>query len=347
MRAELIPPEGWRSSPERWLGGLLCQDLRSGDGSRLLAKGHRLERADDLLLEAAAPGDLHLVFLGPGDVDEDSAAVRLAARVVGEGVAAGRPVESQVTCRARWRGLVRVASERLLALNALEGVTVFTLPNGMPVEAGRSVAGVKVTGLGIPSAVLQEAEARAAAGGLVDVLPFLPRRVGALVLEGLSEARRTRFEEALRLKVGWLQGAVREVRYLPDRGAVDPGVLNSMAATSDLLLVAGVASIDPLDRPWRALVEAGAVAVRRGLPAHPGSSYWVARLGSCDVVGVASCGMFSRRTALDLLLCQSFSGGLLTPEYLASLGEGGLLARELQHRFPDYQGEGGGILEAD
>ncbi len=347
MRAELIPADGWRGSPERWLGGVLCQDLRAGDGSRLLAKGHRLERADDLLLEAASPADLHLVFLEPGDVDEDSAAVRLAALVVGEGSLAGRPVESQVTCRARWRGLVRVASERLLALNALEGITVFTLPDGMPVEAGRSVAGVKVTGLGIPAAVLEEAGARAGAGGLVEVRPFLPRRVSALVLEGLSEARRDRFEQALRLKVEWLRGSVQEVRYLPDRGAADRAVMTSMAATSDLLLVAGVASIDPLDPPWRALLEAGAVAVRRGLPVHPGSSYWVARLGACDVVGVASCGMFSRRTALDLLLCRSCSGGSLTPGYLASLGEGGLLARELQHRFPDYQGEGAGILEPD
>ncbi len=347
MRAESIPADGWRGSPERWLGGMLCQDLRAGDGTRLLAKGHRLERADDLLLEAAAPGELHLVFLEPGDVDEDSAAARLVARVAGEGLLAGRPVESQVTCRARWRGLVHVASERLLALNALEGVTVFTLPDGMPVESGRSVAGVKVTGLGIPSEALEEAEARAGTGGVVDVHPFLPRRVSALVLEGLSQTRRARFEEALRLKVEWLQGSVREVRYLPDRGAVDREVMSSMVATADLLLVAGVASIDPLDRPWRALLEAGALAVRRGIPVHPGSSYWVARLGSCEVVGVASCGMFSRRTALDLLLCRSFSGGSLTPEYLASLGEGGLLARELQHRFPDYQGEGAGILEPD
>ncbi|MGC8474633.1 MAG: hypothetical protein ACP5PW_09555, partial [Candidatus Dormibacteria bacterium] len=319
MRAELIPEDGWRGSPERWLGGVLCQDLRAADGSRLLAKGHRLDRADDLLLEAAAPGELHLVFLETADVDEDTASVRLAALVAGGGLAAGRPVESQVNCRARWRGLVRVDRERLLALNSLEGVTVFTLPDGMPVESGRSVAGVKVTGLGIPVAALEEAEARAGAGGLVDVHPFLPRRVSALVLEGLSQTRRERFEEALRLKVEWLQGSVQEVRYLPDRGAVDRETLIDIAAASDLLLVAGVASIDPLDRPWQALLEAGALAVRRGLPVHPGSSYWVARLGSCEVVGVASCGMFSRRTALDLLLCRSFSGGALTPEYLASL----------------------------
>lgn len=347
MRAEILPQDSWRGSPQSWLGGVLCQDLRAPDGTRLLAKGHRLERADDLLLEASTPGDLHLVFLEPGDVDEDSGAVRLAALVAGQGLVAGRPVESQVACRARWRGLVQVASERLLALNALEGVTVFTLPDGMPVEAGRSVAGVKVTGLGIPAAVLEEAESRAGAGGLVDVRPFLPRQVSALVLEGLSETRRARFEEVLRLKVEWLEGSVREVRYLPDRAAVDREVLNSMASASDLLLVAGVASIDPLDRAWQALLEAGADPVRRGLPVHPGSSYWVARLGSCEVVGVASCGMFSRRTALDLLLCRSFSGAALTPEYLASLGEGGLLARELQHRFPDYQAGGAAILEPD
>ena len=345
MRAELLPEGVWQNSPERWRGGVLCQDLRAPDGSRLLPKGHRLERADDVLLEAAAPGELHLLFLDPGDVDEESAAVRLASRVAGAGLVQGRPVESQVTCRARWRGLVRVGSGRLLALNSLEGVTVFTLPDGMPVEAGRSVAGVKITGLGIPAPQLEEAEARAADDALVDVLPFQPLPVTALVLERLTPPRRARFEEALRLKVGWLGGSLLEVRYLEERGGADGPTLAEAAARSDLLLVAGVASTDPLDRPWLELLGAGATPVRRGLPAHPGSSYWVARLGGCDVVGVASCGMFSRRTVLDLLLCHRFAGGSLDREYLASLGEGGLLARELQHRFPDYGGAG--VLEAD
>ena len=44
------------------------------------------------------------------------------------------------------------------------------------------------------------------------------------------------------------------------------------------------------------------------------------------MIGVASCGMFSRRTALDLLLTRLFAGEALDLGYLAGLGHGGLLA---------------------
>ncbi|MGA9775880.1 MAG: hypothetical protein WBU92_08160 [Candidatus Dormiibacterota bacterium] len=342
MRAELVPQEAWQVDPARWLGGLLCQDLRAPDGTLLLPKGHRLERADDVLLEAASRAPLHLIFLGPSDVDEDTAAERLAARVAGRGLTITRPVESQVNCRATARGLLRVDAEALAALNSHQGVTVFTLPDAMPVDRGRAVAGVKITALGIPEGDLAAAEASAGAGPrpLVDVLPFQPLRVGVVVCEGLTPQRRARFEDALRLKVGWLGGSVAGVEYPGERHLVDARSLAGAAAGVDLLLVAGVASTDPLDPPWLALLAAGAEEVRRGLPAHPGSSYWVVRLGGCDVVGVASCGMFSRRTVLDVLLCRRFAGGELDRPFLASLGHGGLLARELAHRFPDYGRDG-------
>ena len=77
--------------------------------------------------------------------------------------------------------------------------------------------------------------------------------------------------------------------------------------------------------------------VRRGLPVHPGSSYWIVELEQRPVIGVASCGMFSRRTALDLLLTRLFAGEELDAGFLAGLGHGGLLAPEMAWRFPRYE----------
>lgn len=339
MRTEVVAATEAHEQPRRWIGGVLCHDLRAADGSTLIAKGHRLERADDVLLEAAADQALHLLFLEAGDLDEDTAAVRLAAAVAGPGLDRSRPVESQVNCRARSRGLVTVDVAALESLNGCEGITVFTLPDGMPVEAGRSAAGVKITPLGIPEADLNSALARVPAAPVVDLLPFTNLVVGVVVCEGLSPQRRDRFEEALRAKLRWLGGDLRAPRYLPSREAASPGAMAEAARGTALLLVAGVASTDPLDPPLQALLRAGAQVVRRGLPAHPGSSYWVLQLGDCTVVGVASCGMFSRRTILDILLCRRFAGGPLDERYLSRLGHGGLLARELGYRFPDYSGD--------
>ena len=338
MRTERVPASALGGPPGRWVGGVLCRDVVGRDGRTVLAKGHRLERADDVLLDAAAPVPLHLLFLDPDDVDEETAARRLAAAVAGPGVLPGRPVESQVTCRAATRGLVDLDAERLGRLNAEPDVTVFTLPDGMPVDPGRAVAGVKVTPLAVTAAVLDRALAVAGEGPgpLLAVRPFAALAVAVVVCEALPPPRRERFEQAVAAKVHWFGGTLGGIRYLPDREAVDPAAIRAVAAAADLVLVAGVASTDPLDAPWEAVIAAGARVVRRGLPVHPGSSYWIVELDGRPVVGVASCGMFSRQTALDLLLARCFTGQPLDPRYLSGLGHGGLLARELAFRFPPY-----------
>lgn len=338
MRTELLPAEALRGPSARWLGGILCQDLRGLDGSVILSKGHRLQRDDDVNLDVAAARPLHLAFLDAGDVDEDEAAQRLARATVGKGVLLGRPVESQITCRAAERGLVEVDRAALNRLNRQPDVTVFTLPDGMPVDAGRAVAGVKITPLGISQQALAAAEQTASRHRrpVLDVRPFLPLRVGVVVCETLDPPHRERFEAALHLKMDWFGGSLERLRYLPHREAADPEAMSEAASACDLLLVAGVASTDPLDAPWTALMAAGAKLVRRGLPVHPGSSYWVVELAARSVVGVSSCGMFSRRTVLDVLLARRFSGARLDRDFLSSLGHGGLLARELSYHFPDY-----------
>jgi hypothetical protein len=215
---------------------------------------------------------------------------------------------------------------------------VFTLPDRMPVEANRTLGGAKVTPLAIPEDDVRTAEAAASSAGtgVLAVLPFLPLRVAALFRERLTAVERDRFEATLHAKTGWFGGEVSEVRS--HDGAVDPSTIAALAANADILLVPGVTSVDPLEGTWRAVTGAGARIVRRGLPVHPGSSYWLAELGECTVVGVASCGTVSRRTALDLLLVQRFAGLPLDADFLAGLGHGGLLAGEMAWRFPRYDG---------
>lgn len=340
MRLEVLRAEEVTRSPARWIGAVLCRDVLGADGRPARLKGHRLERADALVLEAAPEEELHLLWLEPGDVDEDGAAVRLATAVAGEGVTAGPPVESQVRLSASWRGLLRVDSAALDEMNGLGDVTVFALPDGIPIEAGRAVAGVKITPLAIGERELRVAEARAArgihAGHVMTVRRFDPLAVTAVVRERLDATARDRFERSLRAKVSWFGGRAGEVLYAAGDRASTRDALVDAAQSADIVLAVGVASTDPLDVTWLAALDAGAVELRRGLPVHPGSSYWIASLEGRPVIGVASCGMFSRRTALDLLLTRLYAGEGLDPAYLAGLGHGGLLAPQMAWRFPAY-----------
>ena len=340
MRVEVVgrPADGDR----RWIGGVLCRDLLGADGRPLLRKGHRLGAEDAASLAATTDRELHLLWLDRRDVDENTAAVRLAGAVCGPGVEAAPPVESQVRISAACAGLVRVDASRLAAINSVEGVTVFTVRDGLPVKRGRTLAGVKITGLAIPDDVLSEAERRGTPAGpaapVVAVLPFQALRVAAVVRQRVGEELRRRFEDSLHSRVGWFGGSVTSVDYPEDRAATRESIL-AAAASADLLAVVGVASVDPVEETWCDLLDSGARVVRRGLPVHPGSSYWLMRLGEVPVIGVASCGMFARRSALDLLLARVFAGEPLDDAFLAGLGHGGLLQGGELSEALSYEGE--------
>jgi molybdenum cofactor cytidylyltransferase len=226
-------------------------------------------------------------------------------------------------------------------VNLVDGVTVFTVPDGLPVDAGRTLAGVKVTPLAIAETAVVAAERAAATipngNNVLTVHPFLPLRVAAIVRQHLTDNARARFERSLGLRSDWYGGSVAPVRYVDDDASQVQNALRDAAASADVVLAVGVASVDPLELTWQSLIAAGATSLRRGLPMHPGSSYWIAELLGRPVIGVASCGMFSRRSALDLLLARLHAGLPLDPAYLASLGHGGLLGKEAAWRIPPYE----------
>jgi molybdenum cofactor cytidylyltransferase len=341
VRLEVLPGAAVDNAPELWSGAILCRDVIGGDGRTVLTKGSRLGPGDTAMLAATHPAELHLLWLDPGDVGEDAAAVRIAAAVAGTGAASRDPVESQVRLVSTWRGLVSVDVTALAAVNAVDGVTVFTVPDGLPVDAGRTLAGVKVTPLAIAEASVRAAEHAAASaaegGGVVRVRPFLPLRVAAIVRQHLADDARQRFERSIAMRSSWYGGAVVAVSYVEDDAEQVQSALREAASSADVVLAVGVASVDPLEVTWQSLLAAGATSLRRGLPMHPGSSYWIAELLGSPVIGVASCGMFSRRSALDLLLARLHAGLPLDPAYLASLGHGGLLGREAAWRIPPYE----------
>lgn len=340
MNLEVLPGTTVDGPTTRWAGAVLCRDVLDDSGHPVLTKGTMLGPEHEDVLRTAHPRELHLLRLDEGDVGEDAAAIRIAAAVAGPGTAARPPVELQVRVVAAWRGMVAVDVSALAAVNAVDGVTVFTVPDSLHVDAGRTLAGVKITALAIDEPSLAAAVRAAGSGsgaGILSVRPFLPLRIAAIVRQQLTDDARARFERSLGMRSTWFGGTIEPVRYVEDDPEQVRHALIDAAATANLVLAVGVASVDPLDVTWQSLLAAGATSIRRGLPMHPGSSYWIAELGGRPVIGVASCGMFSRRSALDLLIARLHAGLSLDPAYLASLGHGGLLGREAAWRIPPYE----------
>ncbi len=344
MRVEHLEPG--RTAPAGLVGAVLARDIVVA-GVRW-SKGRRLSE-DDLALLASSPTGSALTVLVPGldDMHEDEAALRLAAvAVAGDSELAGlvvrRPIQSRVDLVAAVAGVVVVRLAALARLNRIDPVELFTVADGRVVAQGELVASAKVAPHLVRSAVLAAAAVAGRGGPVVRVRPFRPTRIAVVVKESVSAADRARFEASMLARVAGLGATLTGITHVAD--SMEP-VRRALAAATrgpgaaPIVLTAGGASTDPGD-PFFAAIEAlGGRVVRHGVPAHPGSMLWLARVGRSAIVGLPSCGAYSRATAADLLLPLLVAGFSATPATVARLAQGGILDRTQRFRFPAYARE--------
>jgi hypothetical protein len=335
---------GGRPASPALEGSVLARDLVVG--SARWSKGRRLTAVDLDAFAAATPavGPVTVIVMEPGDLHEDEAALRLAAAVAGPGLTARGPVQSRVDLIAAGDGVLHVRSADLERLNRLDPLEVFTRLDGSIVAAGDLVASVKVAPHVVAGTVV-EAGARIARNGrrpLVSVAPFRPMRVAVVVKESLRASDRPRFERSVRDKIESLGSVVTGIAYVADE---DEAVTAALRATrrgrdrAHVVLTAGGRSTDPSDPFFTAIERLGGRVVRHGVPAHPGSMLWLARIGRTAILGLPTCGAYSKATAADLLLPRLLTGEPPTLQTVSHLGHGGVLTREMRFRFPPYARE--------
>ena len=332
-------PEG---VPPELVGAVLARDLVVAGGR--WSKGRRLSAADLALFAASPPSSVDAVAVivpEAGDLHEDEAADRLARAVAGPGLEIRGPVQSRVDIVAAADGVVHVRTAELERLNRLDPLEVFTRLDGSIVSAGDLVASAKVAPHVVPGSILTAAEVitRAGARPLVRVAPFRPMSVAVVVKESLRAADRPRFEGSVRAKVESLGSRITSIAYVADDDDAVRDALGRARAgreRADVVLTAGGRSTDPSDAFFTAIASLGGRLVRQGVPAHPGSMLWLARIGRTAVLGLPTCGAYSKATAADLLLPRLLTGEPPSRRTVSALGHGGVLTREMRFRFPPY-----------
>lgn len=331
---------------DAWDGGLagsvLVHDVRDARGAVCVPKGRVLNTDDVARLRTVPWQELHVAALAPDDMHEDDAGPRLACAAAGAGVRVGERSAGHWPLVAARRGIVDISIEPLSEVNGREGLSVYTLFHGHVVDEGEVVARAKITPFAVPRSLVEDAAGVArAAGGLVRVRGFRRARIGAVVLASVGErnaANVARFGESLGEKVRWLGGELLPpVVTETKREAVAAALRADLGRGCDVLVVAGTRAMDELDPTFLALADLGGERVRQGVPAHPGSLFWIARVGSVPVLGLPSCGLFSEATVFDLVLPRILCGDMIGGAELAALGHGGFLTRDMAFRFPPYR----------
>jgi probable molybdopterin binding protein len=341
VRTERVTPG--KRAPARLAGAILARDLVVGRSR--WTKGRRLTADDLLALAAADPaGPVSVLIPDGGELHEDDAALRLAAAVAGPGLVVRGPAQSRVDLLAEAHGVANVRVGDLERVNRIDPLEVFTVFDGQVVEPGELVASVKVAPHLVDTALV-DAGARLAGFGsnpLVWVAPFVPRLVGVVVKESVRATARERFETSVRAKIEGLGSAIVSIDYVEDDADAVEAAMGGLVrgpGVVDLILTAGAASTDPLDPCFVAIAALGGRVVRRGVPAHPGSMLWLARIGRTAILGLPTCGAYSKATAVDLLLPRLLSGDDASERTVAKLGHGGILTRSQRFRFPAYARE--------
>lgn len=327
-------------------GGVLAHSLLVG-GKRW-AKGRLVSAEDVAAASAAGLTRLTIARLEPGDVGEDAAAGRLAARLAGPGLVALAPVHGRVNLAARAAGVFIADAAMVAAVNAVdEALTLATLAPGARVAAGEIVATIKTIRYAIAERALSTAET---ATYPLAVTGFATRDIAflATTLSGVSDKALAKTEAVTRARVESLGGRFAPLPPCPHETAALAERLTNLPPY-DILLIAGAsATVDRGDVIPAAVVAAGGRVERLGMPVDPGNLLCLAALHGRSVIGLPGCAKSPKRNGFDIVLERLVAGLPVTSGDIAMMGAGGLLpeAERPEPRAPVTNGPVGAIILA-
>ena len=332
-----------RIARESCTGAILAHSVRAP--GLALKKGEVIGAAHIAALAEAGVDDIVAAMLEPGDVTENVAAQRLAARVAGGGVRLEQPFTGRCNLIAASAGLLVVDAAAIDAINLVdESITVATLTPMRPVVAGEMIATVKIIPFAVPERCLARSLS-AAAMPSVSVAPFRPLRVGVVstLLPGLKPAT---VSKTLRLLEERLAPAdahvVRETR-VPHESSRLAATLQAMTDV-DIVVVFGASAItDRRDVVPAAIEAAGGRVDHLGMPVDPGNLLLLGRLGcngtGVPVIGAPGCARSPKENGFDFVMWRLLAGIEVHGADLRRMGVGGLLSEIVSRPQPRQPGE--------
>lgn len=305
-------------------GAILAHSIALPGGR--LRKGRLLTEGDLAVLAQQGHKELIVAQLDDEDVDENTAAARLAKAVLGEG--SGLELTEAATGRVNiltdGPGLVVLNSKAIAAINAVDPmITIATTPPYQQLRQGGMAATVKIISYAVTGDALAQACAAAGQGGAMTLAR--PALQGATLIVtdvpgGAGDKGSEAIEDRLQAYGVTLEGVIT-VPHEAD------ALAKALAAVqSDLaLILTGSATSDPYDVAPSALRQAGGQVVRFGMPVDPGNLLFLGHIDSRPVIGLPGCARSPALNGADWVLGRVICGLPVTNNDIASMGVGGLL----------------------
>lgn len=326
---------------EQAVGMELCHDItemKDGFKGAAFRRGHIIRQEDVPHLLDLGKRTVFVWEDNAGEVHEEDCARRMAAMAAVEGAHYTEPSEGKVLLLADTRGMFRVDRELLNAVNSIGDLTISTLPDHYPVEAGARLASMRIVPLVTQEEQMAEAERLCAGRKLLDLKPYREKRVGVVITgsEVYSGRIKDKFEPVVRAKMTRYPAQIVGVTICDDDlDMIVRAARAHLAQGADFLIFTGGMSVDPDDLTPTAVRQLGAEIVTHGVPAQPGNMTLVAYLGEVPILGVPGAAISLPTTIFDVLLPQIFAGEKITKAELTGLAEGGLCQMCKQCHWPN------------
>ncbi len=325
------------------VGCVAVHSIRAGSVS--LRKGALVTPDIAERLSEAGVAEIVAVRLEPGDVDENTAAERLASRLQGGGIVAEKPFTGRVNLFAEAAGVLQLDVAAIDAFNAVdEAITVATLPALKAVVAGELVATVKIIPYAVPEAQIAAALAMLAGGAAVSVAAYRPSKVAVIstLLPGLKPSVVEKTLRVMRERLAPADATLSsDVRISHEVAPLAAALAAEAAGEADIIIVFGASAItDRRDVIPQALVEAGGTVVHLGMPVDPGNLLMLGELAGKPVIGAPGCARSPKENSFDWVLQRHLAGIPVGRSDVQRMGVGGLLMEIVSRPQPRAPGKG-------
>ena len=314
-------------------GKILGHNIAGVNGQRMLRKGRPLSEDDLENLRVLGRTSVYVARLEADDLDENTAAWRIAQAVCGVGLDQPGVSAGRANLLSKDMGILRVDVKRLSQLNACDGVTLATLHTHSPVHTRQIVATVKIIPYAVAESVVREAEEIASGGDpIVHVDPLPPQSVG-MILSGSTSLHQRLLADFAPLgdRIERLGSSIIRTDFVSLDDESDETLLADMltqqlSSGAHLVLLAGETAImDSHDIVPRAVERAGGHVECVGAPVDPGNLLMLAYLDGVPIVGAPGCARSKKMNIVDWILPRLLAGDKLTRRDIIELGHGGLM----------------------
>lgn len=306
-------------------GAILAHAMKGSDGR--IAKGTKLEAAHVAQLRAAGHDQVIVARLDPWDIEENSAATRLAEAIVptpdAQGIRITGAGAGRVNLYATGPGVVRMDVGAVHAVNAVNPmITIATVPPFHRVEDGTMIATIKIIAYAVPEAALADA----CAAGARSIHVAAPIYGSATLIETTvgGEVPSDKGRAALAGRLDRL-GLILSGRITVPHVATPLSEAMGQAEGEVIFVLTASATSDPDDVGPEALRHAGGAVTAYGMPVDPGNLLFLGWLGAKPVIGLPGCARSPALNGADWVMERLICGHRLSQADIAAMGVGGLL----------------------